>query len=78
MIIEEIRKKIQQCINNNIQPDTLIISKDIERQMFLDDSFPKGDNYEDKIIVDNTEFNLIVLDNNERYIRVLGCNNLTK
>ena len=78
MIIEEIRKKIQQCIDNNIQPDTLIISKDIERQMFLDDSFPKGDNYEDKIIVDNTEFNLIVLDNNERYIRVLGCNNLTK
>ena len=71
MIIDDIKEEILQCIHNNIKVDTLIVSKDVEREMFLDGSFPKGDNYEDKISIHNLHLNFIVIEG-VQVIKALG------
>ncbi len=70
-MITVIRIMIENIVSKGYMPTTLIVSKDIERKMFLDESFPKGDNYEDAITVDKYELHFIVINNEVPYINVL-------
>lgn len=62
MIIDKIRALIISWMKGGITPDTIIVSKDIERSMYLDDSFPKSENFVNTINVDNRTFDFIVID----------------
>lgn len=70
MIINELRKQIQELKSNSINPELIIISKDAEREMFLDGSFEKSQQINESIRIDNVEYNLIVKDEGE--IKVYG------
>ena len=61
-VIDEIRVKIQSAIEQKAKAITLMVSKDIERLMFLDESFPKSENFLDTITVDGNELDFIVID----------------
>ena len=69
-VIDIIRKRIAKIVSKGYMPTTLIVTKDIERQMFLDESFPKGDNYEDRITIDKYELHFNVVDG-DNWIKVL-------
>ena len=70
MIINELRKQIQELKLNSINPELIIISKDKEREMFLDGSFEKSKQINESIRIDNVEYSLIVKDEGE--IKVYG------
>lgn len=63
-VIDVIREKIEAAIRSNAKPKVLMVSKDIERLMFLDESFPKSENFIDKIKVDDYELDFIVIERN--------------
>lgn len=69
-VIDIIRRRIARIVSKGYMPSTLIVTKDIERQMFLDESFPKGDNYEHVIKVDDYELHFVVVDG-DNWINVL-------
>ena len=69
-VIDIIRRRIARIVSKGYMPTTLIVTKDIERQMFLDESFPKGDNYEDIIKVDDYKLHFVVVDG-DNWINVL-------
>lgn len=65
-VIDEIREKMQSAIEQKAKAITLMVSKDIERLMFLDDSFPKSENFLDTITVDGNELDFIVIEGKMR------------
>lgn len=69
-VIDVIRDKIIKLHYYSVKPDTMVVSKDMERKMFLDGSFQKGDNYENTIQVDEYKMNFIVVEGTE-IIKVL-------
>ncbi len=69
-VIDIIRRRIARIVSKGYMPTTLMVTKDIERQMFLDESFPKGDNYEHVITVDKYELHFNVVDG-DNWIKVL-------
>lgn len=71
-IIDVIRNKIRACKDNNIKPSVIILHKSIEREMFLDDSFPKNENFTNLLTIDEETYIFLTTEDINTTIKVVG------
>jgi len=71
-MVDIIRNKIQACKDNNIKPSVIILHKSVEREMFLDGSFPKNENLTNLITIDNETYIFLVTEDMNTTIKVVG------
>jgi len=71
-IIDVLRNKIRACKDNNIKPSVIILHRSVEREMFLDDSFPKNKNFTNLITIDDETYIFLVTEDMNTTIKVVG------
>jgi len=71
-MIDIIRNKIRACKDNNIKPSVIILHKSIEREMFLDGSFPKNINVTNLIEIDEISYIFLITEDINTTIKVVG------
>ena len=71
-MIDIIRNKIRACKDNNIKPSVIILHKSVEREMFLDGSFPKNENFTNLLTIDEETYIFLTTEDINTTIKVVG------